>query len=404
MPRLHRFFEATVDRSPDRVAVEDGPVRVTYRQLDARANRIAHHLRERGVVAGSRVGVWLDRCVDAYACVLGVLKAGAAFVPIDPAAPPDRVAYIADDADLAALITSAALAGTVVLPRRPVVAIDGADQGIEDRPGTRPDNSGADSSGADSPGEVGDPAAYVMYTSGSTGRPKGVEIAQSSICNFVAVVPAIYDVRPTDRVYQGMTLSFDFSIEEIWPTWAVGATLVVGPTDSGRFGDELADFLDESAVTVLYCVPTLLATIDRELPTVRTVLVGGEACPAELVERWSTPHRRMLNTYGPTETTVTALWSELLPGRTVTVGRPLPTYTVALLDENLREVPRGDIGEICIGGPGVARGYVGMPEQTADRFVSHELAPAGGRLYRTGDLGRMTSDGEIEYLGRADAR
>ncbi|WP_443678909.1 Pls/PosA family non-ribosomal peptide synthetase [Prauserella aidingensis] len=391
-PRLHRFFETTVDRVPDRVAVVDGPVEVTYRQLEARANRLAHHLRQRGIGTGSRVGVWLGRSPDAYACVLGVLKAGAAFVPIDPAAPPDRVAYIADDADLALLITSAALAATVTVSSRAVLAIDRAGRVLGEQPASRLDVDAA-----------GDAAAYVMYTSGSTGRPKGVEIAQSSICNFIAVVPGIYDIRPEDRVYQGMTLSFDFSIEEIWPTWAVGATLVVGPTDAARFGEELADFLDESGVTVLYCVPTLLATIERELPTVRTVLVGGESCPAELVERWSTPHRRMLNTYGPTETTVTALWSELVPGRTVTVGRPLPTYGVALLDEELREVPSGAVGEICIGGPGVATGYVGMPELTAERFVPHELAPSGRRLYRTGDLGRFTPDGEVEYLGRADA-
>nr|WP_281372334.1 Pls/PosA family non-ribosomal peptide synthetase [Prauserella isguenensis] len=393
-PRLHQFFEATVDRMPDRVAVVDGPVEATYRQLDARANQLAHELRERGIGTGSRVGVWLDRSVDAYTGVLGVLKAGAAFVPIDPAAPPERVDYIADDADLALLITSSALAATCTFPGRPVLAIDRAGDELDAQPESRVETDHDESGSA---------AAYVMYTSGSTGRPKGVEIAQSSICNFIAVVPSVYDVRPEDRVYQGMTLSFDFSIEEIWPTWTVGATLVVGPTDSGRFGEELADFLDESGVTVLYCVPTLLATIERELPTVRTVLVGGEDCPAELVERWSTPHRRMLNTYGPTETTVTALWSELVPGRPVTVGRPLPTYGVALLDEDLREVPHGVVGEICIGGPGVATGYVGMPELTAERFVPHELAPAGGRLYRTGDLGRFTPDGEVEYLGRADA-
>ncbi|MEV4441878.1 Pls/PosA family non-ribosomal peptide synthetase, partial [Streptomyces sp. NPDC049577] len=248
-----------------------------------------------------------------------------------------------------------------------------------------------------------DPAAYIMYTSGSSGRPKGVEIAQSSICNFLDVVPLVYGVRPDDRVYQGMTVSFDFSIEEIWPTWAVGATLVAGPAGPGRFGAELADFLEEHGVTVLYCVPTLLATVPRELPRVRTVVVGGEACPARLVERWSRPGRRMLNTYGPTEATVTATWAELLPGRPVTIGRPLPTYTAVLLDEERRPVPDGTVGEICLGGPGVARGYVGRPDLTAERFVEHPLAPPGGRLYRTGDLGRTTRDGEIEYLGRADA-
>ena len=149
----------------------------------------------------------------------------------------------------------------------------------------------------------------------------------------------MYDVRPSDRVYQGMTISFDFSIEEIWPTFATGATLVVGPSDSRRLGAELADFLDEKRVSLFYCVPTLLATIPRDLPTVRMLYVGGEACPAGLVERWSRPGRRMLNTYGPTEATVTATWGELFPGKPVTIGRPLPTYSVVLLDEQQRPVP-----------------------------------------------------------------
>ena len=202
--------------------------------------------------------------------------------------------------------------------------------------------------------------------------------------------------------YQGMTIAFDFSIEEIWPTWAVGATLVAGPNDRRRLGAELADFLDRARITVLYCVRPCW----RHRPgraRIRSLLVGGEACPAQLVERWSRPGRRMLNTYGPTEATVTATWGELRPGRPVTIGRPLPTYTVLILDERGEPVAAGAVGEICIGGPGVARGYVGRPDLTAERFITHPLAPAGGPLYRTGDLGGSTADGEIEYLGRADA-
>src|SRR3712207_4951965 len=190
----------------------------------------------------------------------------------------------------------------------------------------------------------GDPVCYVIYTSGSSGRPKGVAVAHSSICNFIDVVPTVYDVRPTDRVYQGMTISFDFSVEEIWPTFAVGATLVVGPSDSRRLGAELADFLDDRGVTLFYCVPTLLATIPRDLRKVRMLYVGGEACPAGLVERWSRPGRRMLNTYGPTEATVTATWGELHPGKPVTIGKPMPTYAVVLLDDQQRAVPDGEVG------------------------------------------------------------
>jgi non-ribosomal peptide synthetase-like protein len=389
---LHQVFENTCDTTPNATALECDGRTLTYRELDERANRMAQVLRARGIGLGCRVAILLQRSVWTYVALLGVGKAGAAFVPIDPGSPPERVAYIAEDADVDLLVTSSELAEAVGLSR-PVLEVDRCGQALATAPATRPRLP-----------EDSDPAAYVIYTSGSSGRPKGVEVAQSSICNFLSVVPHVYDVRSGDRVYQGMTISFDFSIEEIWPTWAVGATLVAGPRDeSRRLGADLADFLEESGVTVFYCVPTLLATIPRDLPRVRSLLVGGEACPRALVERWSRPGRRMLNTYGPTEATVTATWCELLPDRPVTIGRPLPTYSAVLLDEQGRLVPDGEVGEICIGGPGVARGYVGRPELTAEKFIEHPLAWPGGRLYRTGDLGRLTPDGEIEYLGRADA-
>ncbi|MFK0296258.1 Pls/PosA family non-ribosomal peptide synthetase [Streptomyces sp. NPDC090442] len=403
--RLHRLFESTCDRAPWATALECGRHALTYAALDARANRLAHLLRARGVGAGSRVAVLVPRSVGMYAALLAVGKADAAFVPIDPAAPADRVAFIASDAGVDAVLTVPGLASELTGMRAPVLTLDALAGELAAAPDTRPVPAPcAPAPAADLADAPDDPLAYIMYTSGSSGRPKGVAIAHSSICAFLAVVPDAYGVRPDDRVYQGMTLSFDFSIEEIWPTWTVGATLVAGPAGagSGRLGTELADSLEELGITVFYCVPTLLATIPRELPRVRTLVVGGEPCPAQLVTRWSRPGRRILNTYGPTETTVTATVAELRPGRPVTIGRPLPGYAVALLDDRLRPVPNGAVGEICVGGPGVARGYVGRPELTAERFVAHPLAPAGGRLYRTGDLGRRTPDGEIEFLGRAD--
>jgi len=399
--RLEHFFEASCDRNPSAIAVEDGDLVLTYAELERRANQLAHLLRAYGVGAGSRVGLLLERSWLTYTALLGILKAGAAFVPIDPGAPAERVAYIAENADLNLLLSSTTLAPTTAeLTATPVWHLDELGEHLHGSPTTRPGPLPTD------PDD--DPVCYVIYTSGSSGRPKGVAVAQSSICNFIDVVPRIYDVRPTDRVYQGMTVSFDFSIEEIWPTFAVGATLVVGPTDSRKLGAELADFLDERGVTVLYCVPTLLATIPRDLPRIRNLLVGGEACPAGLVQRWSRPGRRMLNTYGPTETTVTCTWGELVPDKPVTIGRPLPTYSIVILDDRLRPVPDGEVGEICVGGPGVALGYVGLPEKTAERFVFHPLAPPlpdgrPGRLYRTGDLGRIDPNGEIVYLGRADS-
>ncbi|MFE4372565.1 Pls/PosA family non-ribosomal peptide synthetase [Streptomyces sp. NPDC056835] len=393
--RLHSVFEAACDRTPSATALECAHHALTYAELDARANQLAHFLRGLGIGPGARVAILIPRSVEVYVSLLGVGKAGAVFVPVDPASPPDRLAFITEDAAVDLVLTTSALAPAVAGLACRVVELDSCGRGLAGVPTTRPLPH------EPGPGD-GYPAAYIMYTSGSSGRPKGVKVAQSSICNFLDVVPKVYDVRPDDRVYQGMTISFDFSIEEIWPTWSVGATLVAGPDGAGHLGAELGEFLHGRRITMLYCVPTLLETIPAELPYIRSVIVGGEACPGQLVERWSRPGRRMLNTYGPTEATVTATWAELTPGRAVTIGKPLPTYSVVLLDERLRPVADGEIGEICIGGPGVADGYVGRPELTAARFIEHPLAPRGGRLYRTGDLGRMTRDGEVEFLGRAD--
>lgn len=389
--RLHHFFERTTDRRPNAVALECEAEALTYLELDQQANRLAHHLLAEGLRPQARVGILVPRSVDMYTAVLSVLKAGATFVPIDPASPTDRVAFIAADSELDLLLTTSSFATACAGLPTTVLSLDTLSGAIARSPSHRPDLESA-----------GDPTCYIIYTSGSSGRPKGVEVAQSSICNFIGVVPEIYGVTAVDRIYQGMTISFDFSIEEIWPTWAMGATLVAGPTDGRRVGAGLADFLEDARITMLYCVPTVLATLDRAIPSITTVNVGGEACPPELVERWG-PGRRILNTYGPTEATVTCIWAELVPGKRVTIGKPLPTYTADLLDENLQPVPYGEIGEICVGGPGVARGYVNLPERTAERFVADPTGTNGARIYRTGDLGRYLANGDIEYLGRADA-
>lgn len=387
--RLHQHFERTADERPDATALECDGQHLTYRELDAHANRLAHRLIARGLQPASRVGILIPRSVEMYVALLATLKVAATFVPIDPGSPTDRIAFVADDAGLDLVLTTSRFAAVCDDLAVAAVQVDACAAAIAAAPSYRP-----------AVAAPGDPTCYIIYTSGSSGRPKGVEVAQSSICNFIDVVPTVYGVAPSERVYQGMTISFDFSIEEIWPTWAVGATLVAGPTDGRHLGSGLAEFLESARITMIYCVPTVLATLDRVVPCITTVNVGGEACPPELVERWA-PGRRMLNTYGPTEATVTCTWAELEPGAPVTIGRPLPTYTTTLLDEGLRPVSRGEVGEICVGGPGVARGYANRPDLTAERFV--RLGGNGPRIYRTGDLGRQLPDDTIEYLGRADA-
>ncbi len=389
--RMHHYFEASADTTPDAVALRWEGGEWTYAELDARANQVAHVLLETGARPGGRVGLFLPRTELLYAVLLGALKAGCAFVPIDPQTPADRLHYFASDAAVDVLVTGSELLDVCTDVPAPVLAIDTATDRLDAAPSSRVEVA-----------ETGDPGAYVIYTSGSTGLPKGVDVAQSSICNFLYEITHLYDVRPGDRVYQGMTISFDFAIEEVWPTWAAGATLVVGPTDGRRIGEGLTTFLEDQAITLLYCVPTVLATVERDIASIRGLMVGGEACPRELVERWS-PGRRMLNTYGPTEATVTCTVGELLPGRAVTIGVPVPSYTALILDEQRRPVPDGQDGELAIGGIGVARGYLNRPELTADRFIAHPTDPAAGRIYRTGDLARIQEDGEIVYLGRADA-
>ena len=393
---LPEYFEQTCDWRPHETAVICGSSQLTYQELDHRANRLAHFLISRGVGKGNPIGILLERSLDTYIALLGVLKAGAAFVPLDPSFPSDLVAFIAQDAGLQGLVTTSAFCEKTSALPCPVLELDRAYEALSVQPETRPQVHV-------------DPASlcYIIYTLGTTGQPTGVAVSHANIVNFLRVVTPIYGVTRNDRVYQGMSIAFDFSFEEIWPTWIAGATL---SCRSYRFPTPRSwthRVLVEHKVTALCCTPTLLATIERDVPSLRSLFVSGEACPAYLISRWSRPGRRILNTYGPTETTVMATWCELFPNRPVTIGSPLPTYHIYILDNQLRLVEDGKSGEICIGGPGVAIGYLNRPDLTQERFVPNpilrdrEMVP---RLYRTGDLGRITPSGEIEYLGRIDAQ
>ncbi|MBP5972280.1 amino acid adenylation domain-containing protein [Brasilonema sp. CT11] len=391
--RLHYFFERQCDANPDVLALICDTERLSYAELDARANQLANYLLRRGIRSGSRVGILLERSVNTYVTLLAILKCGAAFVPLDPSFPQDRIAFIALDASVDLLVTTDKFADATAGICCQVLFLDAVAAAIAIQPANR--IATVDSE---------DALCYIIYTSGSTGRPKGVAVNHSNICNYFTVCTPIYKVTQQDRVYQGITIAFDFSIEQIWVTFSVGATLIAAPGDYQLVGSDLALFLKKQEVTVLGCVPTLLATIDCDLPSVRLLIVGGEACSRDLVKRWSKPGCRMLNTYGPTETTITATWTEMQPDLPVTIGRPLPTYKVYILDENMHPVPPGEPGEICIGGIGVAQGYINLPEATAAKFVldPFEQDSLNARMYRTGDLGRFTSNSEIEYLGRID--
>jgi non-ribosomal peptide synthetase-like protein len=375
---------------------------LTYTELDARANQLARFLIRQGVQPGDRIGLLTGVAVDGYVGMLAALKAHAAFVPLDASFPADRVAYIASDAGIRLILTHSHIAARLGPPTSQVklVCMDQA-EGLID--GERHDPFTLDEV-PQSPDEL----AYIIYTSGSTGRPKGVAVGHASICNFVRVAAEAYGITCDDRVYQGMTIAFDFSVEEIWVPWMCCATLVPKPDGGKLLGLDLGAFLRERHVTALCCVPTLLATLEDDLPELRFLLVSGESCPRDLIARWHRPGRRFLNVYGPTEATVTATWTVVHPGRPVTIGVPLPTYSVVILDpEQDVALAPGIMGEIGIAGIGLAYGYLNRPDLTERAFRPDFLGIRGnppGKIYRTGDLGRVNSQGEIEHHGRIDTQ
>ncbi len=402
---VHELIAAQASRSPDAIAVELAGAVLTCRELDLWAAGVARGLRRLGVGPESRVGLHLERSLEMVAALLGVLKAGGAYVPVDPALPAARRRALLADAKVAAVVTGAAgLAGLSDLAV-PVLAVEGL----------------AAAGGARESFALPASPAYVIYTSGSTGRPKGVVVPHRALANYATAAAAGFQLGPEDRVLQFASLSFDASAEEIFPCLLAGATLVLRP--EGML-DSIPGFLaacGDLQLTVLDLPTAFWREVvkaldggDLQLPsTVRLVIIGGEQALAGDLALWrrSVGGRvRLGNTYGPTEATVVATSSELSQGparapHLVPIGRPVPGARVHVLDGRLDPVPIGVPGELCIGGAGVARGYLDRPDATAERFVPDPFAAgreAGARLYRTGDLARRLADGEIEFLGRAD--
>jgi len=394
--RLHELFEATVDRHGERLAAELGEGRLTYRELEARSNRIAHLLRARGAGRGTYVGLYLPRTLDVYATLLGILKAGAAYVPLDADYPAERVSQILQDSGARLLVSVSGLAARLGEggPARLLLDLEGP--ALNSQPDTRILRAQT--------GLQPEDPCYAIFTSGSTGRPKGVAVPHRAACNLVRAEGRIFGVRPEDRVFQGFSIAFDASVEEVWLAFHGGAALIAGSAEDVRSGPELPGRLAQRGVTVLSTVPTLLSTFDADIPGLRLLILGGEACPPDLVKRWATAGRRMVNTYGPTEATVIATYADLVPERPVTIGRAVANYRVYVLDERLDLVPPGLEGELCLSGAGLALGYLGRPDLTAERFLPNPFAdgPFTERLYRTGDRVRFDAEGELEFLGRID--
>jgi non-ribosomal peptide synthetase-like protein len=397
-PRLlHHVFENQAKRRPNHIAVSCGGVSLTYRELDKLSTRIAHTLLSRGVTLGSFVGLHFLKSVNLFAAMLGVLKAGAAYVPMDPKFPAERIRDICEDAGISLALSEGALGREIRGAVRGVKWLL-LDSGYAQARWTGPSRRRS------APSPTG--ACYAIFTSGSTGRPKGVKITHKNALTFVRALKRSYRIRRTDRIYQGFSAAFDASVEEIWAAFSAGATLVVATEEISRSPADAADFIHSEKITYFSTVPSFLSMIQRDLPTVRLLVLGGETCSPELVNRWAKPGRRMLNTYGPTEATVVSTLWECVPGQPVSIGAPIEGYTAHVLDPNGKAVRPGEEGELYIGGPAVAAGYINRPALTAERFVVDPFTASGrpARLYRTSDLVRLGENGELYFLGRIDGQ
>ncbi|TQF02732.1 amino acid adenylation domain-containing protein [Kitasatospora acidiphila] len=383
--------------APDAVAVVADGVEVSYGELDARANRLARLLIDRGVGPESVVAVCLERGVDLMVSLLAVVKAGGAYMPVDPGYPADRIAYMVQDAASVLAVASRATAG-VLAGSVPVVVLDA--------PETREALAGLSGVGVvdaerRSPLLAAHPA-YVIYTSGSTGRPKGVLVSHAGVAHQVAGHVRWFGVGAGSRVGQFASAGFDTFGWEWFMALLSGAALVVIPQDR-RLGEALPVFLAEQKVTHVTLPPAVLATLDAESVD-RGVLVvtAGEACPPEVMARWA-EGRRMFNSYGPTETTVDAtLWRCDPASSVVAIGTPVVNTRVYVLDEYLQPVPVGVAGELYVAGAGLARGYLGRAGLTGERFVANPFGAPGERFYRTGDRARWTAEGQLVFAGRTD--
>ncbi len=386
------LFEAQVERRADAEAVVFGGKRLSYGELNRRSNRLAHYLRSLGVGPEVRVGICLERSLEMIIAVLGVLKAGGVYVPLDPEYPAERLGYMLEDAQVPVLLTEDGVAGKLPISWCQVLCVEQWDQLLQEQADTNPERT-----------VIAENAAYVIYTSGSTGKPKGVVVTHKGLPNLVISQISGFNVTHESRVLQFASLSFDAAIAEILVTLAAGAVLVLARSED-KIGSALSSAIRKNAVTHATIPPAVLAVMpdDADAQVLKNLIVAGEACSSQLAKQWAGT-RRMINAYGPTEITVCATFTDSLsPDEAPCIGKPISNTRVYVLDGSLRPQPVGFIGELYIAGLGVARGYFNQPGLTAERFVPDPYGAPGSRMYRTGDLARWCPDGVLEFCGRSD--
>lgn len=400
---VHQLIEEQVERTPEQVAVVYGEQQFNYRELNARANQLAHHLRSIGVGPEVLVAIYMDRSLEMVVALLAVLKAGGAYVPLDTMYPYERLSFMVEDAQVSVLLTQESMMARLPEHQAKVIYLDSEWSTL------------AMESDVNLPGNVSaDNPAYVIYTSGSTGTPKGVIVPHKGLVNYLSWCTEVYKVAGGQGAPVHSPLGFDLTVTSIFSPLLAGRSLLLIPEEEGIEGLTTA-LRNGRDFSLLKVTPSHLEVLNQMLTgaeltgKVRALIIGGEALSNETVSLWReySPQTRVINEYGPTETVVGCCVYEIPQDNTevgaVPIGRPIANTNIYLLDSKLRPVAVGVAGELYIGGDGLARGYLAQPDMTAERFIPHPWSQTGGeRLYRTGDIARYRDDGEIEYLGRAD--
>ncbi|GAA6615938.1 non-ribosomal peptide synthetase [Scytonema sp. NUACC26] len=404
---FHQLFETQVKQTPNAVAIVFEQQELTYHELNSRANQLAHYLQQKGVVPEVIVGLCLERSIEASAGSLAILKAGGAYLPLDPTYPLERLKFMLEDARISVLLTTSEISDRQLTNNIPIVVyLDKDWKTIAQQSQENPTSNVTPNN-----------LAYIIYTSGSTGKPKGVLIEHRGVYNLVQAQIETFNLQPGNRILQFASLSFDASVFEIVMALGTGGTLYLANKEFLLPGQSLIELLQKQAITHVTLPPAILAVLPKvELPALQTIICAGELCTSDIVKRWWRRNRQLFNAYGPTEATVWSTIAEIsIPSEKPPIGHPIANTQVYILDKHLQPVPIGITGELCIAGAGLARGYLNLPNLTAERFIPNPVSnfqPAQTTKYenlypltpifKTGDLARYRPDGNIEFLGRID--
>jgi non-ribosomal peptide synthetase-like protein len=388
---LADIFKSSVAAFAHKTALIFHDRQLTYAELDKWSNAIALYLVNNGITAKSKVGIWWPRGLELHAAILGIIKAGAAYVPVDREAPAERFETILAEVGASACFSMEPL--NTEIPVLQVPAYEEIDKLL------------ASFKNITIHAPQPEDTAYILYTSGSTGKPKGIPIGHQQICHLVRAEQSIFNINAADKVYQGFSVSFDMWCEETWLSYLVGATMWVADNTTSKSVDELSSVLQKENITILHAVPSLLAVMNDTVPSVRLINAGGEACTPQVLAKWASDGIEFYNSYGPTETTVSAAIAKLKNGDDIVIGQPLPNYNLAVVDSELNPVALGEPGELIVSGTGLSEGYIGLPELTRQKFVPKPVSLTdlpGDRVYRTGDAAIMLSNKAVKIQGRMD--